>query len=600
MIMKNVISKLSFRSKILSSLLVIALLLSSLSFIFVYSIDDLSGVSQKLKDEEIPELVWLSYWEEELHVKQYIVSNNLDRNDCCTSVVTEYKQYGNHAISRVENDQVAFPASLQQLKEQIQLLDFQINNNVAGLIAYEDQEAAATYLDEVYLPQLYKVQAEIQDQKKDVSNSLGQLSGDLPLIIRNALIGLLISMVVIVFLSILISYRMSRMLTKPVESMTARVDRIADGEYGLRLEEEKQIEFLRLSKSINKMSQNLSESFHKITAEKTYREQILNSLPVGIITVDHYNNHLFLNAAVKKMLMISLSDVQHALHHEGNDNEAFWRILREKKVKKHQKVTYQLNQEERCLLVSQSQLVDDENNVVGRIFHFIDITDTEQLERRMHQSEKLALVGELAAGAAHEIRNPLAVIHGFLSLMNHGLSVDERKSFQVELLLKELERINSIVEEMLMLAKPRAPVMKAKRIDYVLEEIISFITANNQAFTIQVEMEKAMVWIDDKQIKQVVHNLLRNSIEAMGGAGRMEITGMVKRNQYCIYLKDSGTGIPEEVQKSIFYPFTTSKENGTGLGLTIVKTILQNHGGDIELVETSEKGTTFMMTLPIN
>ncbi|MCM3068068.1 ATP-binding protein [Priestia flexa] len=598
--MKNVISKLSFRSKILSSLLVIALLLSSLSFIFVYSIDDLSVVSQKLKDEEIPELVWLSYWEEELHVKQYIVSNNLDRNDCCTSVVTEYKQYGNHAISRVENDQVAFPASLQQLKEQIQLLDFQINNNVAGLIAYEDQEAAATYLDEVYLPQLYKVQAEIQDQKKDVSNSLGQLSGDLPLIIRNTLIGLLISMVVIVFLSILISYRMSRMLTKPVESMTARVDRIADGEYGLRLEEEKQIEFLRLSKSINKMSQNLSESFHKITAEKTYREQILNSLPVGIITVDHYNNHLFLNAAVKKMLMISLSDVQHALHHEGNDNEAFWRILREKKVKKHQKVTYQLNQEERCLLVSQSQLVDDENNVVGRIFHFIDITDTEQLERRMHQSEKLALVGELAAGAAHEIRNPLAVIHGFLSLMNHGLSVDERKSFQVELLLKELERINSIVEEMLMLAKPRAPVMKAKRIDYVLEEIISFITANNQAFTIQVEMEKAMVWIDDKQIKQVVHNLLRNSIEAMGGAGRMEITGMVKRNQYCIYLKDSGTGIPKEVQKSIFYPFTTSKENGTGLGLTIVKTILQNHGGDIELVETSEKGTTFMMTLPIN
>ncbi|UZW66744.1 HAMP domain-containing protein [Priestia flexa] len=365
--MKNVISKLSFRSKILSSLLVITLLLSSLSFIFVYSIDDLSGVSQKLKDEEIPELVWLSYWEEELHVKQYIVSNNLDRNDCCTSVVTEYKQYGNHAISRVENDQVAFPASLQQLKEQIQLLDFQINNNVAGLIAYEDQEAAATYLDEVYLPQLYKVQAEIQDQKKDVSNSLGQLSGDLPLIIRNALIGLLISMVVIVFLSILISYRMSRMLTKPVESMTARVDRIADGEYGLRLEEEKQIEFLRLSKSINKMSQNLSESFHKITAEKTYREQILNSLPVGIITVDHYNNHLFLNAAVKKMLMISLSDVQHALHHEGNDNEAFWRILREKKVKKHQKVTYQLNQEERCLLVSQSQLVDDENNVVGTV-----------------------------------------------------------------------------------------------------------------------------------------------------------------------------------------------------------------------------------------
>lgn len=75
---------------------------------------------------------------------------------------------------------------------------------------------------------------------------------------------------------------------------------------------------------------------------------------------------------------------------------------------------------------------------------------------------------------------------------------------------------------------------------------------------------------------------------------------MVKRNQYCIYLKDSGTGIPEEVQKNIFHPFNTSKENGTGLGLTIVKTILQNHGGDIELVETSEKGTTFMLTLPIN
>lgn len=226
------------------------------------------------------------------------------------------------------------------------------------------------------------------------------------------------------------------------------------------------------------------------------------------------------------------------------------------------------------------------------------VNDKELLEKRLLQSEKLAVLGGLAARAAHEIRNPLAVISGFLSIINQKL---EEGEWRVSLMLKELDRINAIIEEMLMMAKPGAPILKEAYIEDILNEILQLYDQSTNAKNIhfQTEIKPVTLLLDSRQITQVLHNLIRNSYEAMSEPGVIYIKTSINDNMYCLFIRDTGSGIPLEIQEKIFEPFLTSKESGTGLGLTIVKRIIENHGGTIELFSNSENGSTFLIKLPL-
>ncbi|WP_231563699.1 histidine kinase dimerization/phospho-acceptor domain-containing protein [Anoxybacillus sp. KU2-6(11)] len=122
--------------------------------------------------------------------------------------------------------------------------------------------------------------------------------------------------------------------------------------------------------------------------------------------------------------------------------------------------------------MSKVQLKNRYDEHIGEITYFLDITEMEQLTKRIHQSEKLALMGEMAAKAAHEIRNPLAVIHGFLAFMNENLAENERKQYHIPLLLKEIDRINAIVEDMLLIAKPSAPMLKETYMETIVQDLL--------------------------------------------------------------------------------------------------------------------------------
>jgi len=252
------------------------------------------------------------------------------------------------------------------------------------------------------------------------------------------------------------------------------------------------------------------------------------------------------------------------------------------------------------LLVSQSVLHDEDNNIIGRIFYFIDITVTEEMEKRMNQSEKLAALGELAAGAAHEIRNPLAVLHGFFSLMKQSFTKEELEKYQVPLLLKEFDRINAIIEDMLLMARPGAPKLQETTFKTIFDQIPTFPDMTENEPELKVLLDDTKVMVDLKQMKQVIYNLYRNSREAIKGNGVITISSQKFNGKYQLFFKDNGTGIQDEVKSSLFHPFHTSKETGTGLGLTIVQRIIENHKGSIEVYETSSKGTTFLITLPLS
>ncbi len=340
--------------------------------------------------------------------------------------------------------------------------------------------------------------------------------------------------------------------------------------------------------------------YEEVVNDKNTREQILNSLPIGIITFDDKNSEISLNAPAEEFLKMDNQEVSRIVN-GIDEKDPFWQILSSGKSLQNEKIHVKNNGDTDCvLLVSQSPLNDSYDHLTGRIFHFIDITKEEELEKRIQQSEKLAVLGSASARAAHEIRNPLTVIHGFLSLMKFN-SEEESKRLQLPLMLKELDRINSIVEDMLMMAKPGVPKLKEAYIEDILNEILPFYCESPETRSIQfnVNVKRIPLLLDTRQFKQVLHNLIRNSYESMGERGEISLYSDVVGNMYRLFIKDNGVGIPEEIREKVFEPFLTSKETGTGLGLTIVHRIIENHHGTIELFSSSEKGTTFMISIPL-
>ncbi|MFL0474876.1 ATP-binding protein [Priestia sp. 179-F W1.4 NHS] len=601
--MNQLFRNMSFRSQILTILLLITFMLSGFSLILVHAVDKMNHVSNEIKDENVPQMVWLSYWEEQLNIKEYIVKNNL--KNPTVSLIEEYQSYDTRVIEDNEKYKQPVPKSLIPLKEKIDLLDFKISNNVQGLLKYGDVEGAQEYLKGNYLPDLHQIKKDINSLKEETVDSLDTLSDTLSVIIKDSLILLLILTVSAIVTSLYVSYRMSASLTKPIEQMIEKVNDIADGEYGLVLQDTKQIELKQLSTSINQMSVSLEDSFWKIIKDKAYRQQILNSLPVGIITIEDETNSIFANTSAKQFLDLDEKDICRYMKECPEYNTEFWSMLNSGEIHENKKVLFGTKKTCYCFLASQTQLFNEKNESIGRIFYFIDISDTEELEKRMHQSEKLALVGEVAAGAAHEIRNPLAVIHGFISLMNQSLSDEEKKRFYLPLLMKELERINYIIEEMLLLSKPGTPVMKKVSMQDIINELLPLITHSSK-FTekdkliFDVKLQPHVLKVDEKQIKQVLHNLIRNSMEAMDGEGVITIYSQVHEDSYCLYIEDTGKGIPVHMQQSLYQPFSTSKDSGTGLGLPIAQRILESHGGQIKLLSTSSRGTVFVIKFPLH
>ncbi|MFC0472393.1 PAS domain-containing sensor histidine kinase [Halalkalibacter kiskunsagensis] len=589
--MKNMLGKATYRSKTLLVLLMTIILLSSFSLILIHSINQISKVSSEISQNTIPELMWITHWEEELHIKKHIVEQSLLNG---LSLPDSYDSYATEAYTNLQDEYGTVPESIEYIKREMDLLDFKIHNNVHGLQSFGDQEAVEKYLHEQYLPHLFEINEEIQGIKHSVNNSFKAHSNHFSDIINQSLWLLLFITIGAVTVSFIAAYRISASLTNPLESMVSKVDRIASGEYGLAINASEQVELKQLTASINQMSMSLKDSFETILNDKVFREQILNSLPVGIITVDERNSDISYNQAANNLL-----NTTDSAHYE---NDGFWGIFNSKQIIQNVKMPFYTTHAEYSLLVSQSVLNNQSGDIIGRIFYFIDITETEELEKRIRHSEKLAIVGELAAGAAHEIRNPLAVIDGFLSLMNQSFSDSVKQQYHIPLLLRELDRINSIIEEMLLLTKPSAPQLKETYMDDVINDILPLIqkSLKNQQIEITIDLHREQLLLDGKQMKQVFHNLIRNSIEAIEGKGKVSIYSKLDESCYQIYLEDNGKGIPSYLQGSIFHPFLTSKDSGTGLGLTIVQRIIDSHNGQIDLVSSSPKGTVFIISLPLN
>ncbi|MGE6487789.1 ATP-binding protein [Paenisporosarcina sp. NPDC076898] len=232
-----------------------------------------------------------------------------------------------------------------------------------------------------------------------------------------------------------------------------------------------------------------------------------------------------------------------------------------------------------------------------------DDTENYALKRQIEHSQSLSTLGQMAASIAHEVRNPLTSLEGFIQLLTN--QVTEQGHQYLDIVDSELTRMESILNEFLTLSKPTTRSLKMISVSSIIKQIVYLmqpqgISQNIELEFITWEKDSDIVLGDADELKKVFMNILKNSMEVMPHGGKVIITQTLREdNQLWISVKDQGVGMTPEQLQHIFLPFYTSKEHGTGLGLAHAMQTIENHGGSIEVESEISKGTTFHIILPI-
>jgi signal transduction histidine kinase len=230
--------------------------------------------------------------------------------------------------------------------------------------------------------------------------------------------------------------------------------------------------------------------------------------------------------------------------------------------------------------------------------------ENELLRQQLERSERLKTASTLALGLAHEVKNPLTTIKTFAEYLPEKYQDREFVEKFSKIIPDEVERINSIIKQLLDFSKPSPPSFIKTNVSQLIRDTLEFLNSEFLKRKVKIDLtdntHSQTLTIDPNQIKQAILNIIFNSMEAMRNGGSLDImTGLIKEDYLEIKISDSGCGMSKEDQKHIFDPFFSTKDSGTGLGLSIAHQIIRNHGGSIEVESEREKGTSFLIKLPI-
>jgi two-component system sporulation sensor kinase A len=281
--------------------------------------------------------------------------------------------------------------------------------------------------------------------------------------------------------------------------------------------------------------------------------------------------------------------------------EKFWEMVVDQRPTRVEFRYKHLNGEWITVEANGVPVINEQGDVERVLMVGRDVTEKRKTEELLRKSEKLAVVGELAAGVAHEVRNPLTSIKGFLQYLKPN---KEQRLF-FDLMLSEVDRIESIINEFLILAKPQAVKYTENDLSTLLDDLMTLMKPQmllkNILVSLDVESGLPPITCEKNQIKQVFVNILKNAIEAMPKGGKITIQYRHYGDErVLIRFIDEGCGIPKESISKLGEPFYTMKEKGTGLGLMVCYKIIENHQGEIQIESTEGKGTTVDVILPIN
>lgn len=348
-----------------------------------------------------------------------------------------------------------------------------------------------------------------------------------------------------------------------------------------------------------------------LATERERFDAVLDSLNDALIVCDNNHRVVLYNKASERLLPISRNYAIDELVWDAVDDEDISRFveqtLRNQESVVDREFTLQAGGITRILAFSITPLVRH-GAIQGSIVHVTDISDRRSKEARLRRAESLASLTTLAAGVAHEIKNPLGSIGIHMQLIQKTVSAlkDERTEAieeYIEVVNEEVDRLNKIVVDFLFAVRPMNTNLEDERLNPIVEDLVDFVKYELEQADISVVSELAddlpLLRLDEKYLKQAILNLVKNAIAAMPEGGELRITTRRVADEVELRISDTGEGMDDSVVSKIFEPYFTTRDHGSGIGLTLVYKVIKEHMGDISVVSQKGKGSSFSLLFPV-
>ncbi len=373
-----------------------------------------------------------------------------------------------------------------------------------------------------------------------------------------------------------------------------------------------------LSEQIRKSRVELEAKQDDISKLEALNEWIIRSITSGLVTLDGYNRIILFNPAAEKILGFHAEQVIGKNVIEVlpflKDHIGIWVKPMGENENRFIDLRHQLTERDtRFIRLSLSPLKLSDGDQRGQILVIQDLTEMNKIEEEMKKVEGLALVGELAAGIAHEIKNPMASISGSIQMLKEGHEKDDVNTRLMDIILREINRLNHLVNDFLLFARPKSTnFYEIDLKELIIEALELFKNSGkwNQNLRVETDFpESILIESDPEQIKQVLWNIFLNAIDAMQDGGLLQITiDKVEAQEISapdgkavkILIRDTGKGFSKAALDHLFTPFYTTKKNGVGLGLAIVKRIVEGLKGKVFGENHSEGGGVITVLLPLS
>jgi two-component system, NtrC family, sensor kinase len=353
--------------------------------------------------------------------------------------------------------------------------------------------------------------------------------------------------------------------------------------------------------------------YEEVVTMKNYSEEILRSMTNGVLTTDIAGRVVTFNGMAERITGRHISEIMGQTCLEVWGKRGTITLAVENTLKEKACLNYEtgISSPERGMVpvsISSTLLRDSQGKKMGALLSIQDLSEMKELEDKIRRADKLTALATMAAGMAHEIKNPLSSMKVFAQLL--PLKIDDpeyRKKLQ-EIMPREIDRIDRIVESLLGFARATEPTYEKSSIQEMLEEDLKYFSDKAESAGVKFKTNYnplPEIEVDRAQILQVFSNLLLNALQAMPDGGEITVSTFPGKKvedllqTVKIVIADTGHGIPEEMIKKLFDPFFTTKYGGTGLGLTITHSIVDGHKGFIDVESKVGKGTTFTITLPV-
>ncbi|MDI6755955.1 MAG: ATP-binding protein, partial [Thermodesulfobacteriota bacterium] len=340
---------------------------------------------------------------------------------------------------------------------------------------------------------------------------------------------------------------------------------------------------------------------------KTYTENVLESMADGLISIDNDKKIVTLNRRAAEFLRDEEKNLK-GLKISNIFNINIETLLKDQKmVIRNMEVEIKPPSGGRIpLSLSAAPLKDETGREMGLVLLLRDLREIRDLQEKVRRSERLASLGRLAAGVAHEIRNPLSSIRGFAQYFMRRLKGQEEEQEYASIMVKEVDRLNRVISELLDFARPKEPHREPQALEGIVDYYLKLLQPEFSQKKIKVEKsfepDLPLVGVDRDQISQALLNLFLNSFESIEGEGKIKVSlkKISEPPALEVTIMDTGRGIAREDLEKVFEPFFSTKRKGSGLGLAIVHQIVEGHGGDISVDSQEGRGTTFRITLPVS